>query len=165
MLSWDPMAGEATETSGSRPEPGFDHPSTVHFDELDPMKMLHNTRYTVLVERAIIAFYYSTGRVWELDIADNPDQFQAVKQFSIEFMVPFLGIGEMTTTIWVEWLGRASCTYGFRCTSHGGDLLHASGRRTHVKLHPDTLRAAPWTDWFREFHAPLLRQQEAGSRP
>ena len=139
-------------------EAGFDHVAEIHFDELDPMRMLHNTRYAVHVERALNAFFWSLGRSYAIDVAQNPDQFHVVKEFCVEFLVPFLGTGPMTTTIWVERLGGSSCTYGFLCASPEPGLIHARGHRTIVKLDPTTLRPAPWTEWFKESNSPLVRR-------
>lgn len=141
-------------------EAGLDHVVEIHFDELDPMQMLHNTRYAVYAERALNAFFWSVGRTYALDVVANPDQFHVVKEFAVEFRSPLIGTGKMTTTIWVEKLGGSSCTYGFRCASPERGVVHARGHRTIVKLDPTTLRPAPWTEWFKEVHRPLLRQDD-----
>lgn len=137
---------------------GFDHVVEIHFDELDPMRMLHNTRYAVYVERALNAFFWSLGRSYALDVAENPDQLHLVKEFHVEFLAPFTGTGHLTTTIWAEKLGHSSCIYGFHCVSPERGPVHARGHRTIVKVDPATLRPAPWTEWFKEVHRPLLPQ-------
>lgn len=141
----------------------FAHRSFVHFDELDPMHMLHNARLATHVERATIAFYASLGRRWERKVADNPDQFHVVRELRVEFLQPFVGTGEMQVELWVEKLGSTSCVYGFRCASVDGRIVHARGRRAIVKLDPETYRPLPWTAEFRDAHARLLRPTEAGA--
>jgi len=39
---------------------GYTHLAEVHFDELDPMGLLHNSRYSLLFERALTAFWPAT---------------------------------------------------------------------------------------------------------
>ena len=134
----------------------FTYLSTVHYDELDAMNILHNTRYAVHVERAVIEFFHSFGRKWERDISSNPDQFHAVRDFRIEFLAPVIEVGSIAIAIWVESLGTSSCTHAFVVTSGDGRIQHARGRRTVVKLDPETLRPAPWTEHFRVNNAVLL---------
>ena len=141
----------------------FAFASAIHFDELDPMHLLHNARYAVHAERAAIAFYRSVGRRWERNVADNPDQFHVVRELQVEFLRPFQGTGEMRVELWVEKLGATSCIYGFRCLSEDGSVIHARGRRAIVKLDPASFRPLPWTAAFREAHARLLHSPEAGA--
>jgi acyl-CoA thioester hydrolase len=136
------------------PEAAFSYESLVFFDELDPMKTLHNARYAVHVERATTAFYGSLGFRYEFDDAENPDQVHVVRAFAIQFEAPFRSEGGLTVRLWAERLGTSSCTYGFACAS--GEALHARGQRTIVKLDPATLRPAPWTEKFRTGHERVL---------
>jgi acyl-CoA thioester hydrolase len=150
--------------AGSTPLPSpFVHRSLVHFDELDPMQMLHNVRLATHVERATIAFYASLGRRWERNVADNPDQFHVVRELQVDFLQPFLGTGEMHVEIWVERLGSSSCVYRFRCASADGRIVYARGRRAIVKVDPDSHRPLPWTPAFRDAHERLLQPTEAGA--
>lgn len=156
-------AGNAGTRARERvPEAGFfTYRQSIYFDDLDALQMLHNARYAVYVERATTAFYESLGKVWEQDVADNPDQFHVVREIHVEFLAPFKGTGELWVGLWLEHLGATSCTYGFHCTSRSGaaDVVHARGRRTIVRLDPDSLRPAPWTDWFRAAHEQLARTE------
>ena len=99
------------------------------------------------------------GRRWERNVADNPDQFHVVKAQRIEYLVPFLGTGELRVEMWVEKLGRTSCGLGFLFTSPDAGVVYARGARTIVKLDPETLRPAPWTDRFREAISALAREE------
>ena len=131
--------------------------SQVFFDELDPMAMLHNARFAAHVERAITSFYLTSGKRWELNVADNPDQFHVVRELRIEYLNPVVGPRNMRIDVWVERLGTTSCTYGFMCRSTDGKVDYARGERTIVKVDPNTHRPAPWTDFFRDHHATLVR--------
>ncbi|HXI12255.1 MAG TPA: thioesterase family protein [Thermoanaerobaculia bacterium] len=141
--------------------PKFTVISSVHFDELDAMNMLHNSRYGVHVERAIVAWYHSQGRTWEANVADNPDQFHVVRDLHIEFLSPVKGVGTIRIDIWVEKIGHTSCVYGFHCSSADGRVAHARGERTIIKLDPLSMRPAPWTDFFRAEHSTLLKDLPA----
>ena len=66
--------------------PKFTWFSPVHFDELDPMQMLHNSRFPAHVERAVSACYVANGGTWQIDIANNPDQFHVVRELHIEYL-------------------------------------------------------------------------------
>jgi acyl-CoA thioester hydrolase len=135
--------------------------SPVHFDELDPMQMLHNSRFPAHVERATAAWFHANGGTWHLDVADNPDQFHVVRELRIEYLNPLLGPGSMRIDIWVEHLGKTSCVYGFLCSSSDGKIPYARGQRTIVKIDPASRRPAPWTETFRSVHAELLKDLPA----
>jgi acyl-CoA thioester hydrolase len=137
----------------------FVHRTEVHFDDLDPMGMLHNGRYPVLVERAVSALFTHLGWQWVADVDANPDQFHAVRALEIEFVAPVLGPGPIEVAVDVEHLGTTSAVFGFRVRSERG--AHAHGRRSVVKLDPRTLAPAPWTAGFRAGLAAHLRAEAA----
>lgn len=141
--------------------PTFVYLSPIHFDELDAMRMLHNSRFAAHVERAVGAWYTSNGGRWELDPADNPDQFHVVRDLHIEYLNPALGTGTMRIELWVEHLGKTSCVYGFLCTSEDGRIPYARGERTIVKVDTNSFRPTEWTDGFRTTHANLLKNLPA----
>jgi len=138
----------------------FLYRSSVYFDELDAMKMLHNTRYAVHVERATTALYHTSGRKWALAVEENPDQFHVVREFKIEFLKPFLGEGDLDIRLWVNKMGNTSCTYDFEVASENGKdrTIHVQGHRTIIKLDPKSLRPQPWSEDFRIRHQWLIRE-------
>ena len=138
---------------GDELTPHFVYFSPVHFDELDAMKMLHNSRFSAHVERALTAWYSSMGKTWQPDPADNPDQFHVVRDFHIEYLNPVIGPGTMRVDVWVERLGTTSCVHGFVCSSENGTVGYARGERTIVKVDPTSYRPAPWSEHFRAVHA------------
>lgn len=135
------------------PEPAtaYRWTSRVHFDELDPMSILHNARYQIHVERATAAFFESRGFTWAASLEENPDKFHAVRRFEIDLAQPFFGEGPLDVELWLEHLGRTSLRYGFACLGQDG-ALHASGMRAVVKLDPTTYRPVEWTDRWRKAH-------------
>lgn len=141
--------------------PKFTYLSPVHFDELDPMQMLHNARFQAHVERAISAWYASIGGKWELRVEDNPDQFHVVRDLHIEYLSPFKGTGTMRIDLWVDRIGTTSCVYAFTCSSIDGNIAYARGERTIVKLDPQSHRPTPWSDRFRRNHSELVKSLPA----
>lgn len=141
--------------------PKFTYLSPVHFDELDPMKMLHNSRFAAHVERAISAWYESLGGKWALRVEDNPDQFHVVRDLHIEYLAPFVGMGTMRIDLWVDRIGNTSCIYAFLCSSVDGNIAYARGERTIVKVDPRSLRPSPWSEPFRARHSTLVKSLPA----
>ncbi|MFF0773383.1 acyl-CoA thioesterase [Nonomuraea wenchangensis] len=142
-------------------EDGVHEPVQVHFDDLDAMGLLHNSRYALLVERAIGAYWQRLG--WAPDPAGSAfkDVFLAVREFKVTYHVPIAGPGEPLVHFWIERLGRTSGVYGFRVLSADRAVVHAEGYRVNVNLDPATLRPAPFSDELRTAAEPLLRRTAA----
>jgi len=128
-------------------KPMYVHRSTVWFDELDMVGVLHNARYAIHVERAMTSWYHS------LPDLDPSDGYIVVKHYDIEFIRPFTTErGELTVEVGLERLGTTSAVFAFRCVSFGAggaEIEHARGTRAIVKVSPGELRPAPWSDHFR----------------
>ncbi|MFE5923982.1 acyl-CoA thioesterase [Streptomyces sp. NPDC056468] len=123
-------------------------PVDVHFDDLDPMGMLHNSRYQVWVERAWVEW----GRRHSLGGGSGfeGDGFQVVKAFTITYDVPVMGVGRCAVHLWIDHMGNTSATAGYRVCSDEGTITHAHGTRTVVRLDNTTLMPTPWSDRARE---------------
>ena len=134
---------------------GFVWHTSVFFDDLDAMGMLHNAAYPLLIERATSAFFEAHGWRWEKDPAHNPDQHYVVREQSVRYYEPVLGPGEVMVEMWVSRLGRTSACYGFEVRSSG--TVHARAERVHVKVDPVSLRPTPWTDRFRDQVTAIVR--------
>ncbi len=144
-------------------QPGFAWPAHVHFDELDAMGMLHNSRYLVLLERASSAFFEASGWRWERDPALNPDQHYVVREQTIRYFEPVLDPGPVAVEMWVARLGQTSVTFAFQVRSPDGRTVHATAERVHIKLDPATFRPVPWTPRLRGLLTGLVRPA-GGSR-
>jgi acyl-CoA thioester hydrolase len=131
-------------------------PAQIHFDDLDALGVLHNARYAVLVERAMIDWWASHGVSFAGGRPTTPDAFNVVREYSITFHAPVRGTGEIAIEFWLEHMGTSSADYRFRFTSKDGELLYAEGRRVNVHLDPVTMRPAPWTGPGRELAAILM---------
>jgi acyl-CoA thioester hydrolase len=129
----------------------------VHFDDLDAMGVLHNSRYAVFVERAVVLWWAARGVSFSGGRPTTPDAFNVVREYGITFHRPVRGTGEVAVHFWVNHLGTTSADYRFRVTSADGAELFAEGRRVNVRLDPATMRPAPWTDDGRGIAAALVR--------
>jgi acyl-CoA thioester hydrolase len=136
---------------------GHVEPIVIHFDDLDAMGLVHNARYAVLLERALTPYWSARGHSFANGRATSPDTFHAVREFSISYLTPIRGTGEIAVHFWLEQFGETSGDYHFRFLSPDGRTVHAEGRRVIVRLDPASLRPAPWTDAAREVAATLLR--------
>lgn len=141
------MSGTKTQQAADGGKPVYIHRSTVWFDELDMLGVLHNARYAIHVERAMTAWYHS------LPGLDPTDDYVVVKHYEIEFLRPFTRErGELVVEIGLGRLGNTSAVYTFRCLSEaedGTEIEHARGSRTIVKVTQGDLRPTPWTDSLR----------------
>ncbi len=137
-------------------QPGHIRPVQIHFDDLDAMGVVHNARYVLLLERALLGYW--TERGWSFDPGKPhfADIFFVVREFSITYHVPISSVGDAAVHFWVEHLGTTSVVYGFRVLSADQTVVHAEGRRAQVKLDPATLRPAPMTPALRDAVQPLL---------
>jgi acyl-CoA thioester hydrolase len=136
---------------------GYTHLVEVHFDELDPMGVLHNARYALLFERALAAFWAGHGHSFVEGRPSTPDAFNVVRSASITYHRPVRGVGEVAVHVWLARLGDSSGDYRFQLTSVDGSVLYAEGSRVVVKLDQATLRPSPWSEESRAIARTLLR--------
>ncbi|MFI6290182.1 acyl-CoA thioesterase [Nonomuraea sp. NPDC050790] len=136
-------------------------PVQVHFDDLDAMGLLHNSRYALLVERAVSAFWAEAG--WRLDpaLSKFKDVYMVVREFKIVYHAPVMGAGDVLVEFWLERMGRTSGVYGFRVLSADRSVVHAEGHRVNVNLDATTLRPMPFSPEIREAAAVLIREPAA----
>jgi acyl-CoA thioester hydrolase len=123
----------------------------VYFDDLDPFHILHNARYLLLFERALGAFWMELGFG---TFQDDPDQFHLVARNEVDYVEAVKGVGKVRVRVWIERIGRTSLTVAFRMMPMDRDTDHARGKRTIVRVDPETRRPTPWTDEFRATVAP-----------
>ncbi|CAL9592168.1 acyl-CoA thioesterase [Streptomyces sp. enrichment culture] len=131
-------------------------PATVHFDDLDALGLMHNSRYPLLVERAWSAYWERHGIRFAGDWTAAGDACNAVKELRITYEAPVARAGTYAVHLWLERLGRTGLTYGFRVCSPDGTVTYARGSRVLVRLDAATLRPTPWTGDFRAAARELL---------
>lgn len=132
----------------------------IHFDDLDAMGLVHNGRYAVLLERALTPYWAARGHSFANGRATSPDTFHAVREFSISYLTPIRGTGEVAVHFWLEKFGETSAEYHFRFLSPDGRTVHAEGRRVIIRLDPASLRPASWTEAGRAVAATLMRPSD-----
>ena len=134
-------------------------PVVVHFDDLDALGMLHNARYPLLVERAWTELWQEHGVRFDGDWASAGDACNVVKELVISYEAPVTKPGGYAVHLWLDRLGNTGLTYGFRLCSADGSVTYATGTRVLVRLDPETLRPAPWSEAFRAAGRALLRSE------
>jgi acyl-CoA thioester hydrolase len=139
---------------------GYVAPFTVHFDDLDPMGIVHNARYALFLERALSDWWAVHGHSFNGGRPTTSDAVHAVAEYSISYRAPVRGTGEIGVHFWIDRLGESSAVYGFRMISADGQTVHAEGRRVNIKLDPATMRPAPWSEDAIEKGSMLLRAKE-----
>jgi len=85
---------------------------SLHFDDLDPMGMVHNARYAVLIERALATFWRHHGHTFRDGRPSTADAFNVVKEFSISYRaLPSAGQATSSFTSGsTTWVDPAGCT-------------------------------------------------------
>jgi acyl-CoA thioester hydrolase len=135
----------------------FRYDSAVFFDEMDPLGVMHNSRFAVHVERAQSALFEHLGYGWT-DLSERHEDIgYVVRDISLSFTAPVSSPGVMSVEVVAVQLGRTSATWGYRCAA--GNIPVANGTRVVVKVDGSGL-PAPWTDSFRE----LFEWLAAGAR-
>jgi acyl-CoA thioester hydrolase len=137
---------------------GVIEPVEVHFDDLDAMAVVHNSRYVLLFERALAAYWTRAG--WAFDPAGPRfrEVYFVVKEFAITYHVPISHVGRVHVQLWLDHVGSTSAVYGFRVLSEDETVTHAEGRRVMVRLDPGTLRPAVIGPELRAAARPLQRE-------
>lgn len=124
----------------------FRYDSPVYFDEMDPLGVMHNTRFGVHVERAQSALFEQLGYGWT-DLSErHEDIVYVVRGIALEFTAPVASPGLMQVEVVAMQLGRTSATWGYRCSMAGTAV--ANGTRVVVKV-DESGRPVSWTEEFR----------------
>lgn len=131
-------------------------PVQVHFDDLDAMGVLHNSRYALLVERAVGAFWAEQGWAFDPAVSKFKDVFMAVREFKIVYHAPIVGAGEVQVEFWIDRMGNTSGVYGFRVLSQDRSIVYAEGHRVNVNLDPATFRPTSFSPEIRQATSVLL---------
>ncbi|MFF4449470.1 acyl-CoA thioesterase [Streptomyces sp. NPDC001502] len=122
----------------------------VHFDDLDRMGMVHNSRHALFVERAIGAYWQEQGWSLDPDRSRFPDTHLVVREFLVTYEEPIRGTGDVGVRFRISRLGRTSVVYEFQVRSEDGRGVHAHGHRVQVRVDPETLRPLAFSDELRK---------------
>jgi acyl-CoA thioester hydrolase len=83
----------------------------VHFDDLDPMGMIHNARHALLIERAVATFWRHHGHTFSDGRPTTADAFNVVKESTICYRAPIRGPGDVVVHFCPStWVGPVRCT-------------------------------------------------------
>jgi acyl-CoA thioester hydrolase len=128
----------------------------VHVDDLDFIGLLHNARYAIMLERALTMYWDGLGYGFASGATRHPDTFINVAEYSIKYLRPIVGTGNIRVHFWVDHLGQSSVVYAFQVLLEKDSAVHAEGRRVHIKFDPETLRPAPWQAATRKIYESLM---------
>lgn len=123
----------------------------IYLDDLDGFGMLHHARYALLFDNAVIDYWTDAG--WVMDPAES---VLVIKELTLEYHAPVLGMTEVGVHFWVDRAGRSSVTYRFEVLSADRTVRHASGSRVVVFLDGQTLRPKQIPDDIWDLAGPLL---------
>ncbi|HNY10037.1 MAG TPA: hypothetical protein PKK26_00470, partial [Candidatus Wallbacteria bacterium] len=82
-----------------------------NFDELDPLNMLHNSRYSYILERATYLFFNAAGVIEGFDIVKYPDLHHVVHGIELTYHKPIFGVVSFYVSIAPEKLREAGATF------------------------------------------------------
>ncbi|MEV0298321.1 thioesterase family protein [Nocardia sp. NPDC050710] len=140
-------------------------PAEVHLDDLDFMGNLHNGRYALLIERALVAVWARAGYSIVDGVPTHPDVVHVVLEQTIRYRSPVRGVGRVAVRFWLKHLGKSSMVFDFQVASTDGHTVHAEGTRTEVNIDLASLRSAPWADATRELADSLFERSPIAERP
>ena len=120
------------------------------FDELDPLNMLHNSRYSYILERVTYLFFNAVSVIEKFDIIEFPDLHHVVRQINLTYLRPIFGVIPFWVTIKPIKLREAACIFEVAFISDDRSVIYCKGERTIAKVNPDTFQPVGWTKKFRE---------------
>jgi acyl-CoA thioester hydrolase len=117
----------------------------IYFDMLDPLGVMHNSRYLLLFERARFDLWHANG----LSIgAEGLDWPYYVVRNEVNYHAPITRLQDVTVEVIVERLGTSSVTLSHQVFDDSGVCV-ADGKTVLVRVDSETSRPAPWSDAFR----------------
>lgn len=134
-----------------QPPPGlFVHRTRIWFDELDPLGVLHHSRFVYHLERAQKAMFAAIMGVDTLDPKVAPDIYGLVRNLELNYTAPIAGECEVLVGLAVSRVRAAGLTVRFAFRSRDGATLHCHGERTLCRMSVATRAPAEWTPAFVE---------------
>ena len=138
-------------TDYRNPPPGlFVHRMRIWFDELDPLGVLHHSRFVYHLERAQKAMFAHIMGVDTLDPVAAPDIYHLVRNLELNYTAPVEGECEVLVVLKVLRVRAAGLTVAFAFRSADGGTLHCHGVRTVCRMGVVTKAPEEWTPVFRE---------------
>lgn len=128
----------------------FIYNSTVYFDELDALGVLHHTRYMLHLERSQQKFFEHLLGVDDFDADRDEDIYVVVHGLESRFREPFRRPGPMVVEYRIDRIRTAGVSMRYVIRDPSGEPIYCDGTRTVCKLSAKTHQPAPWTPAFRE---------------
>ena len=122
------------------------------FDELDPLNMLHNSRYSYILERVTYLFFNAVSVIEKFDIVEFPDLHHVVRQINLTYVKPIFGVISFFVTVKPIKLREAGCIYEVSFVSEDKSVVYCKGERTIAKVNPATFQPVGWSKKFRDTH-------------
>lgn len=122
----------------------------VYFDDLDIFGVLHNARYTLLVERTIGDFWKKMGWGSLALLRENPEVFHLVRANHFEYDRAVEGVDEVRVRVWVSKLGNTSLTFSFAVLPMDEDTPYCTGYRVLVCVDPNNRKPIAWSSSVRD---------------
>ncbi len=126
------------------------------FDELDPLNMLHNSRYQYILERATYMFFNAVKVIEEFDIVKYPDLHHVVHNINLNYLKPIFGVKPFIVSIAPQKLREAGAVYDVAFLSEDYKTVYCKGSRTIAKVKPVTFEPVGWTPKFRKTHEYII---------
>jgi len=128
----------------------YTYQSTVYFDELDGLGLLHHTRYLLHLERAQQKFFEMLLGVDDFDADRDEDIYVVVHSLTARYRQAFSKPGPIAIDYTLGKIRSGGLTMGFaiRCPKDG--TVYCDGERTVCKLSATTHRPAAWSESFRQ---------------
>ena len=128
----------------------FVYRTRLWFDELDPLGILHHSRFVYHLERANKAMFVQLMGIDTLDPVLAPDIYALVRDLELRYVTLVTGECEIRIELRIVKLRAAGLTVAFEFRSADGTVLHARGTRTVCRMDAATKQPAAWTDGFRK---------------
>jgi|GEM_PF-6288354 len=127
-----------------------------NFDELDPLNMLHNSRYQYFLERATYKFFNAVKLIEEFDIVKYPDLHHVVYNINLNYLRPIFDVTPFFVTIAPQKLREAGATYDVAFLSDDMKTVYCRGSRSIAKVGPKNFSPIGWSRKFRETHEYII---------
>lgn len=148
---------------GESAEYGHEQLVRISLDDLDGLGIVHNARYALLFERALISYWLDRGWHFDPNRSIIPDVLQVVGEFGIRYRSPITAIGDVAVRFWIDRAEGARSTYAFQFLSLDRQTVYAEGHRVQIRLDPATLRPTPYSDEVMAMARVLMRPRSAAA--
>ncbi|MDP4878575.1 MAG: hypothetical protein NWR36_01700, partial [Opitutales bacterium] len=123
----------------------FTYSSTVYFDELDGLGLLHHTRYLLHLERAQQKFFETLLGVPDFNTERDEDIYVVVHSLDARFRQPVSQPGEIVVEYTIQRIRSGGVTMGFEIRHPSNGTVYCDGTRTICNLSAPSPQPPAWT--------------------